>query len=136
MLNAILQKFESLRSKPSTVTINGQTVSGRSIVARNGKIFVDGKEVDTAGALKIEIVGDIAQLQVDAGEVNITGHCQEVKTGSANVMCASVGGSVETGSGNVACTAVYADVSTHSGNIVAEEIHGAATSRSGNVISG
>jgi hypothetical protein len=136
MLNAIKQKFQALTGSSSTVTINGQTVTGKSIVVRNGRLEVDGEGFDLKGLLQVTIVGDVASLQVDAGTVEIQGHCQDINTGSGDVMCGAVAGGVKTGSGNVMCHDVFSTVTTGSGNVTAEEIHGAVNTRSGNIIQG
>ena len=136
MLSAIRQKLQNLKGSASTVTINGQTVTGRSIVVRNGNIEVDGKGLDLKGLLQVTIVGDVASLQMDSGEVQIQGHCQTVTTGSGDVMCGAVSGGVRTGSGDVMCHNVFADVVTGSGNVSADEIHGATNTRSGTILKG
>ena len=86
--------------KSNRIVINGKEVSGRSIFIRDGKVFVDGKEVDNdeisnmfgSSNIKIEINGDVEQVDVLSGDVVVIG---------------SVGGSVSTVSHDVAAGSIY-----------------------------
>ena len=80
--------------KSNKIVINGKQISGRSISIRDGKVIVDGKEVDNneisnmvgSGHIKIEINGDVGQVDTVSGDVVVSG---------------SVGGSISTMSGDV-----------------------------------
>lgn len=87
--------------------INGKTFKGNSIVVVNGRVIVDGKQVDVGdvsnGILKIEVTGTLSSLDAD-GSVT----CQDVKgdvDAGGSVSCGNVGGYVDAG-GSVRCGTV------------------------------
>lgn len=93
--------------------INGVSISGNNIVIRNGKVIVDGVEVDGAasgnGEIKIVVVeGVINKLDsdrsVNCGDVN-----GDVNAGGS-VNCGNVGGKVNAG-GSVNCDRVGGNIS-------------------------
>jgi len=105
----------------ASVTINGVTITGsRSVSILNGKVIVDGKEVDTGESktINIEVKGDIQSLSADhCASIAVTGSVDTLKTVSGSVECADVKGSVTTMSGSVRCGSVSGSVSTMSGSI-------------------
>jgi len=116
----------------STIKINGRTISGDLVAGdvciscgtldiRNGRMFVDGKEVDLGNerTINVEVIGDIKSLLVDSCEkVNVTGNVEKVGTVSGDVRVAgNVGGSISTVSGDVRCGEIAGSVSTVSGDI-------------------
>lgn len=108
----------------ASISINGVVisgVSGGSVVIRNGKIFVDGKEV-TPDTKEINIIinGNIDKLEADACQtISVTGDAVHVKTMSGDVtITGNVKGSVQTMSGDVDCGGnIVGSVSTMSGDI-------------------
>lgn len=97
----------------STVVVNGvkiETPDGASISVVNGKVFIGGKQIETAKNEKIEIdvTGALVNLSVDIGDVK----CQNVEgdiNAGGSVNADSVGGSVDAG-GSVSCDNVGGNV--------------------------
>lgn len=109
--------------KSNKIVINGNQISCGSISIHDGEVLVDGKEVDndeifnmvgsghwwlkplfalTKRFIKIEINGDVGQVDVVSGDVFVSG---------------SVGGDIIAMSGDVKAGNVYGSVSTLSGSI-------------------
>lgn len=102
------------------ININGRIFSGKSVVVKNSKVFVDGKAVETEEKeIKIEVSGNIETLTVDyCDEVKVTGDVSKVKTMSGDVTIGGeVKGNVETMSGDVRCGNIAGKVKTMSGDI-------------------
>lgn len=104
-----------------TVNINGRVYTGDTIVIKNNKTFIDGKEADTADAkeINISVTGDIKTIEVDAcNKLEVSGNVTgNVKTMSGDVKCGNVNGSISTMSGDVDCEEVGGSISTMSGSI-------------------
>lgn len=113
---------------PTRLSINGiDIVGGRSIVIKNGQVFVDGKEAEIApikGIVEVRVIdGSIGELHSDAS-VNceaVTGNV----TAGGSVNCGDVGGSVKAG-GSVNCDSVRGDVSS-GGSVNCDDIGGNIT---------
>ena len=106
----------------SIIIGNGNVVSGRSIVINNGKIIVDGKNVELPDekTINITIHGDLESLRVDScDEVKIDGNVSgdvHISQGRASIG-GEVVGDVHVSQGNVDCGNVKGDVSVSMGNI-------------------
>jgi autotransporter translocation and assembly factor TamB len=106
----------------SIIIANGNMVSGRSIVINNGKVIVDGKNVELPDekTINITIHGDLGSLSADScGEVKIDGSVGgdvSVSQGRASIG-GEVAGGVHVSQGNVDCGNVRGDVSVSMGNI-------------------
>lgn len=106
----------------ASISINGVSISGGSVVIRNGKVIVDGKDVTPADAKEISITvnGNVNKVEVDACKtIDVTGDVGNVKTLSGDItVTGNVSGSVQTMSGDVDCGGnVAGSVSTMSGNV-------------------
>ncbi|VVE75886.1 hypothetical protein PCA31118_05085 [Pandoraea captiosa] len=105
----------------NTFKVNGITITGgKDLNIRNGRVIVDGNEVDVGDAkqINIEIHGEVEHVDVDTCDsIVINGSAGHVKTMSGDVRCGDVSGSVKTMSGDVHCTSVAGNVSTMSGDI-------------------
>jgi hypothetical protein len=104
----------------STITINGNTYSGNSIVVTNGKVVISGKDVTPdSKEINISVVGDIEQLKVDAcNKVSVEGSVKSISTQSGDVeVTGDVDGSISTMSGDVDCGHVQGSISTMSGDV-------------------
>jgi hypothetical protein len=104
----------------STISINGNTYSGNSIVVINGKVIVNGNDVTPdSKEINIKVDGNINKLEVDAcNKVEITGDVSSIKTQSGDVeITGNVTGSIQTMSGDVDCGTVEGSISTMSGDI-------------------
>lgn len=104
----------------STISINGNTYSGNSIVVTNGKVIINGKDVTPdSKEINIKVDGNIDELKVDVcNKVEITGDVSNVKTQSGDVeISGNVTGSIQTMSGDVDCGTVGGSISTMSGDV-------------------
>lgn len=117
----------------STIKINGRVVSGDlvggdvciscgTLDVRNGRVFIDGKEIDIdkdQKVINIEITGDVKSLIVDScDKVTVGGNVERIGTVSGDVRVGGdVGGSISTVSGDVRCGEIAGSVSTVSGDI-------------------
>lgn len=104
----------------STITINGNTYSGSSVVVTNGKVIVNGKDVTPdSKEINISVQGDVDELHVDiCNKVSVTGNANSISTTSGDIdITGNVGGSVNTMSGDIDCGNVLGSVSTMSGNV-------------------
>lgn len=124
------------------MTINGKVfkdnIQGNSIIIKNGKVIVDGKEVleENAPNISIEITGDVGSLRVDAANmIKVDGTVKgDLNTMSGDVRVqGDVEGSIKTASGDVYCGHVTGSVNTMSGDIDADEIHGNVKTVSGDI---
>jgi len=115
--------------------INGDLV-GRQLIINNGKVFVDGKQIETNEKIinikiegdidklscdvveRITVNGNVNNLQTSSGDVDITGNVTNgVSTSSGDVECGNITGNVKTSSGDVKCGNIIGNVNTMSGNI-------------------
>jgi len=104
----------------STITINGNTYSGNSVVVTNGKVLINGKDVTPESKdINISVEGNIEELKVDAcNKVSVTGSVKNIATKSGDVdVTGDVDGSIQTMSGDVDCGHVQGSVSTMSGDV-------------------
>ena len=105
--------------KINGVIISGD-ISGNSIVVRNGKVIIDGKDVTPDGKeINISVEGNINELKIDSCEkFSITGNVGNVSTKSGDVdISGDVNGSIQTMSGDVDCYNVGGSISTKSGDV-------------------
>ena len=104
----------------STITINGNTYSGNSVVVTNGRVVINGKDVTPdSKEINISVEGNIEELKVDAcNKVSVTGTVKNISTKSGDVdVTGDVNGSIQTMSGDVDCRHIQGSVSTTSGDI-------------------
>jgi hypothetical protein len=116
-----------ISSTPTTVSINGVIVTGKSIVVKDGVLTVDGKPpvgVDASTLItRVEIVvnGNVdGSVRTDSGEVSVTGDVKQgVKTMSGGVdVGGKVLGNVETMSGSINVEgSISGKVTTMSGSV-------------------
>ena len=107
-----------------------------SIEVKNGKVYIDGKEVNAEGKeIVIYIEGNLNSVKADVcesitvkgsvdgvkatiGDVAVQGDVRgDVKTLSGDVKCGNVDGDVETMSGDVTCGSAAGNIKTMSGDI-------------------
>lgn len=112
---------DSSKGKKNRIKVGDTFVEGESIEVRNGKVYVDGVEVNGKtgkGPIVVKVLGNLKSLRVDTGNVYINGDIQEsVDISSGNLDCRDIGGNVKTGAGNVSCRDVSGSVKTGVGNI-------------------
>lgn len=126
----MIQFFKALFKRTGSVTIDGVTYRGNSVVVSGnivggdlnvGTVIIDGKrqekQLHLGSRIAVQVTGDVAQLDCGAGDVKFSGSVGSLKTGSGNVECRDVQGSVTTGSGNVSCGHVSGNVRTGGGNV-------------------
>jgi hypothetical protein len=105
----------------STITINGNTYSGNSIVVSNGKVIIDGKDATPKEkTINISVQGNIHELNVDScDKISVEGSARNIKTMSGDVrVTGDVQGNIQTMSGDIGCGIVYGSVSSLSGDIL------------------
>ncbi|WP_282347980.1 hypothetical protein [Pseudomonas sp. PS01301] len=126
----VIQFFKALFKQTGSVTINGVTYRGNSVVVSGnivggdlniGTVTIDGKrqqqQLHLGASIAVRVMGDVSQLDCGAGDVKVSGSVGSLKTGSGNVECRDVQGDVASGSGNVSCGHVGGSVRTGSGNV-------------------
>ena|ERR1035437_3204031 len=108
----------------STITINGNTISGnlsgRNISITNNKIIIDGVDVTPdSKEINITVSGNIEKLSADCcNKIQVTGDVGSVKTQSGDVeITGNVNGSIQSMSGSVDCGNVSGNISTMSGSV-------------------
>tara|TARA_R110001599_G_scaffold173340_1_gene365136 strand:- start:295 stop:642 length:348 start_codon:yes stop_codon:yes gene_type:complete len=103
----------------NSISINGNSFSGRSVSISSGVVTIDGivqKGDFKDQEINIVINGNVESIDNSSGEVRAK-NVGSVCTQSGDVYCSDVGGSVSTMSGSVDCYSVGGSVSTMSGNI-------------------
>ena len=103
-----------------TITINGNTYSGNSVVVTNGKVIINGKDVTPdSKEINISVNGDVSELNVDAcNKILIHGNVKDISTKSGDVdVTGDVSGNVNTMSGDVDCQNVGGSIKTMSGDV-------------------
>jgi hypothetical protein len=109
------------------IIIGNNVVSGGSIVINNGKVFVDGKNVDflyDERIINITVKGDLDSIRVDScHEVKIEGNVgEDVHVSQGRVTIGGgVGRDVHVSQGNVDCGKVEGKVSVSMGNITSRK---------------
>ena len=104
----------------SSININTKSYSGNNVSIINGKIFVDGKKVDTDNDknITISINGNVDNLEIDSCDrIEITGNVTTLKNGSGDVKCKDVEQNITSGSGDVECDIVKGNIITGSGDV-------------------
>ena len=103
-----------------SIKINGVSYVGNSLVVKNNKIFIDGKEQEIdSKIINISVIGNIDNISTDSCQkISIKGDVNILKTMSGDVEVEGIiNGSVSTLSGDVDCGNVLGSVSTLSGDI-------------------
>ncbi len=105
----------------STVTVNGVTIKGgQSIVVRNGKVIVDGKDVTPdAKSITISVNGNVNELKADTCQsISISGNTGAISTVSGNLHAeGAINGSVNTMSGDITSGSISGNASSMSGDV-------------------
>lgn len=105
----------------SKITINGNVVSGRSVVVNNGRVIIDGVDVTPdSKIINISVDGSIDIMNVDVcSKIDVVGKVGTIKTASGDVdVDGDVTGSIQTMSGDVKCGDIGGNVSTMSGDVM------------------
>lgn len=124
------------------VRINGQSITGGSIVIRNGRIIVDGKDYTPGDEkqINIAVTGDITSIEADVCEkITITGNAGSVRTSQGGIdVGGNVTGDVKTSQGSIDIGgSVSGSAKTSQGNIkVKGTVSGPATTSMGSVTRG
>lgn len=107
------------------IFVNGQevNVTGRNIEIRSGKMFIDGTPIDQYDesklpVFKIVINGDVDSIKAETGDITVNGNVREVTSKNGNVRCHTVEGNVDSKNGNVVCDVIKGDCDTKNGNIM------------------
>lgn len=95
------------------ITINGKSISIKgncsSIITKNGKIIIDGKEIENAkDVIDIHVDGNVGSIKCD-GSVDVTGYVDKEINCGGSVSCEDVNGPIDAG-GSVRCGSVGGSV--------------------------
>jgi hypothetical protein len=120
------------------IQINNNDYIGRSIVIRDNKIIIDGRDVTSelgdTKEINISVSGNLESLDVDyANKIEITGDVGKVSSGSGDINCRNITGGARSGSGDIECESIEGDVQTGSGDVKAETITGSVKTGSGDI---
>jgi len=87
------------------VHINGKSYPGNNVSMINGKVFIDGKEIqgeETEKEILFKIQGNLGSLKIESGSVEVSGDVGTLEITSGNVkISGDVKGSVDLTSGNI-----------------------------------
>ena len=105
-------------SDDASVTINGKTYTGRNITINGSKVSVDGKVVEEAVSIYINVTGNVEKINT-TGDVEVHGNVGSVETGAGDIdIIGDVSGNVETGAGDIVIKGnVAGDIETGAGSI-------------------
>lgn len=122
-------------SNKSTIKSTSITCS-KSVVIKNDKIWIDGKEIDTTDkVINVNITGNVEKIDIDyCNQLSVTGNCNSVSTVSGNVKVeGDIVKNVETTSGDIRAREIGGNVKTVSGDVVASKINGSVNTVSGDI---
>lgn len=124
------RQSNSISSNGNSVTINGITITGGgNITMKNGRVWVDGKEVSQedlkkgavkseGGFMTINVEGVAGSLTVDNAEIVTVGFVKgNVESRNGAINCGDVNGSVEARNGAVTCGNVGGNASSRNGDV-------------------
>jgi DUF4097 and DUF4098 domain-containing protein YvlB len=118
------------------ISINGKQYSGKSVVIRDGRVIIDGKEsLSNDKVINIHIEGNVEKIDVDACEhIIVDGNVGEITTTSGDIQAKQVSGSIKTTSGDVTIEGPCGgSINTVSGDIKTESVAGNIKTVSGDV---
>ena len=113
----------------NVITINGRTVSingGVSVSVINGKIMIDGQNVDLnvegikeAPVYNITVTGDVDKVEGSFSEITVNGNVDTAKTASGDIKVeGDIRGNASTMSGDVKVNGtIHGNASSMSGDI-------------------
>lgn len=130
--------FENVNfSKNASISINGQSFSGKNILIKGGTIIIDNETITIdEKEINISINGNVEKMDVGyCKQMEIFGEVKSVKTASGSVVIKKDATHVTTSSGGISVAGdVEGNVSTISGSVkVGGKIHGDARTVSGSV---
>lgn len=101
------------------ININGKIYNGQQVIINNGRVIIDGKEIEQSDkVINISVEGNIEKLEGDSiRSLLVKGDVGSIKVGSADITCKNVNGNVTTGSGDIECGAVSGNIQTGSGDV-------------------
>ena len=119
----------------SSITINGNSFEGKSIVIRNNRVIINGNDVTPdEKVINISVKGDLDNITSDyCNEIVITGSVNTVKSTSGDIECGNVTGNIETTSGDIECGNVGGNIKTISGDVKCDEVKGSVNTLSGDI---
>ncbi len=89
----------------SKTTVRRISITGRNISISNGKIIVDGKEIDTGDDKNIvlEVTGDVGKIEADiCAQITVTGNAGAITTSQGDIKVqGDVDGSLQTSQGDI-----------------------------------
>lgn len=94
------------------------TCSNSSVIINNGKLTIDGKEVDLEKCLSIKLEGPVREIKADyCKDIEVKGNVDSISTMSGDIKCGDVNGSCSTMSGDIRAGSIKGPCSTMSGDI-------------------
>lgn len=113
--------FKSTKVVIKTNLTDGMELSGNNITIKNGKVIVDGVEMNNDERVfigRISIKGNVQNLVIDSSDVTVNGNVETFSGKSGKVIInGSVNGNVTTSSGSVLVSGDAKDIFTKSGNV-------------------
>lgn len=137
-MKKILEFFKSLLNFNVVIKVNETTYqSGKNLSIRNGRIFVDGKDVTPiAEKFEITVSGDVEKIDFDyVKAINVTGNVGTVNAGMGDVnVSGNIGADAHTGHGDIEVKGdIIGNAKTSMGNVKAVTINGDAESKMGDI---
>lgn len=109
----------------SSIIVNGKRYTGKTINISNGKVIIDGNDVDDTEEPIVNIIiyansaSKIEQVTSTAGEIIIHGNASNIDTTSGDITInGNVEGNISTVSGDIRADVIEGNISTISGDII------------------
>lgn len=106
-----------------TINVNGKDFEGSAVEQRNGRTFIDGKDVTDELGPVVELViivqGNAGNIEASGcGTITVAGDASAVKSSGGNIKVGgAVSGNVQSNGGNITCGTVGGSVKANGGNI-------------------
>ena len=111
--------FRGVFKDMGTITINGQSYTGRNISINGDVVVIDGvvQEGSLVGPVSVVVLGSAEEVKTVSGEIHVQGSVCIVKSTSGDISCWDVLGDVQTVSGDIECRKVTGNINTVSGDV-------------------
>lgn len=97
--------LDMVLNKGAEMVIDGKRYSGRNVVIEgNGRVLVDGKEVDSLDGrltVNVHVTGSVKHVETMAGDITVEGDVERAKTMSGDVSVKGTVGKASTMSGDI-----------------------------------
>ena len=135
MINFIKNTFSKILNTERMIYVNHTSYNGKSVVVKNGKIWIDGQEVTSnEKQISIRVEGNVEKLDIDyCDKIDVTGSVGELSATSGNITCGNVTKGINTTSGDIKCGDVNGNISSTSGDVECKNVTGSVETLSGDV---